>query len=183
MMSDFAHGTPQEFWRPPTPMAAGEVVVREAIPLMAEVCPHCGTEFLLGSRYCHACGRRRPDAAQAGAHADAAVIARLWEKAVTHTRSVLTGIPWSRMRTWITAPTWLRHLHFHEIQRRVGLSTASLIAFFLGLGCAGGALLVGLLTARTLVDWQAIQVYRVEWLLAAAVCFVAGILLKKPSRN
>jgi hypothetical protein len=42
-------------------------------------------------------------------------------------------------------------------------------------------LLVGLLTARTLVDWQAIQFYRAEWLLAATAAFVAGILLKKNS--
>jgi hypothetical protein len=44
-----------------------------------------------------------------------------------------------------------------------------------------GALLVGLLTAKTFVDWQAIQFYRAEWLLAATASFVAGILLKKPS--
>jgi hypothetical protein len=42
-------------------------------------------------------------------------------------------------------------------------------------------LLVGLLTAKNFVDWQAIQLYRVEWLLAATASFVAGILLKKPS--
>jgi hypothetical protein len=35
--------------------------------------------------------------------------------------------------------------------------------------------------AKTLVDWQAIQFYRAEWLLAATAAFVAGILLKKPS--
>jgi hypothetical protein len=51
----------------------------------------------------------------------------------------------------------------------------------MGLGCIGGALLVGLLTAKTFVDWQAIQFYRAEWLLAATAAFVAGILLKKPS--
>ena len=42
-----------------------------------------------------------------------------------------------------------------------------------------GALLVGLLTAKTLVDWQAIQFYRGEWLLGGTASFVAGILLKK----
>jgi hypothetical protein len=31
----------------------------------------------------------------------------------------------------------------------------------------------------TLVDWQAVQVWRIEWLLAAAVALLAGILLKK----
>jgi hypothetical protein len=54
-------------------------------------------------------------------------------------------------------------------------------AFVIGMGCVAGALLVGLLTAKTFVDWQAIQFYRAEWLLAAVAAFVAGILLKKPS--
>jgi hypothetical protein len=43
--------------------------------------------------------------------------------------------------------------------------------------------MVGLLTAKTLVDWQAIQMYRIEWLLAATAAFVAGILLKKKDRG
>lgn len=77
-------------------------------------------------------------------------------------------------------PSWLRYLSFHEIKMRIGLSTASLIAFLIGIGCVAGALLVGLLTAKTLVDWQAIQFYRAEWLLAATASFAAGILLKKP---
>jgi len=81
----------------------------------------------------------------------------------------------------IKFPSWLRYLHFHEIQGWVGLSTGSLIAFVIGLGCVAGALLAGLLTAKTLVDWQAIQFYRAEWLLAATAAFVAGILLKKSS--
>jgi len=51
----------------------------------------------------------------------------------------------------------------------------------IGLACIAGALLVGLMTAKTLVDWEAIQYYRAEWLLAAITSFVLGILLKKPS--
>ena len=80
-------------------------------------------------------------------------------------------------------PSWVQYLHFHEIKHRVGLSTASLIAFVIGLACIAGALLVGLLTAKTLVDWEAIQYYRAEWLLAAIASFVLGILLKKPSED
>lgn len=81
----------------------------------------------------------------------------------------------------IKFPDWSRALHLHEIQARLGLRTAAFIAFLIGLGCVAGALMVGLLSARTLVDWQAIQIYRGEWLLAATAAFVAGILLKKPS--
>ena len=75
-------------------------------------------------------------------------------------------------------PSWLRYLHFHEIKSRLGLSLAPMIAFLIGVGCLVGALLVGFLTAKTLIDWQAIQFYRAEWLLAATAAFVAGILLK-----
>jgi hypothetical protein len=39
------------------------------------------------------------------------------------------------------------------------------------------------MNVKTLVDWQAIQFYRAEWLLGATAAFVAGILLKKPARN
>jgi hypothetical protein len=36
-----------------------------------------------------------------------------------------------------------------------------------------------LFTATTLLDWQAVQIWRIEWLLAASAVFVAGVLLKK----
>lgn len=98
---------------------------------------------------------------------------------MTGTHSLVGGISWSKIKL----PSWLQYLHYHEIQRRLRLPAASLIAFVIGIGCIAGALLVGLLTAKTLVDWQAIQFYRVEWLLAATASFVAGILLKNPSNR
>lgn len=176
-MSQVVQDTHQEFWRPPSPMAAEPLVVREPAPTMAEACPRCGTEFLLGSRFCHSCGGRRPEAIYHTARADAAAIAGLWEQTVSGVRAMITGISWSK----IAFPSWLRYLHFHEIKSWLGLPTASLIAFMVGIGCVAGALLVGLLTAKTYVDWQAIQFYRAEWLLAATASFVAAILLKKPS--
>jgi hypothetical protein len=178
-MAEVAQQTQQDFWRPPSPAIMDEVVICEAIPTMAETCSRCGTEFLLGSRFCHACGGRRPDAQNPAAHADAQVMAGVWRPVVTQIQSVVEGFSWSQLEV----PSWLRYLHFHEIQRWVGLSTASLIAFVIGVGCIAGALLVGLLTARTFVDWQAIQFYRAEWLLAATASFVAGILLKKSSHR
>jgi hypothetical protein len=179
-MSDVAHETQQEFWRPPSPIVAEEGI-REAAPALAEACAHCGTEFLFGSRFCHACGGRRPEATQAAGHADAAAIAQHWEHAIARLQSVVMGFSWSEVRSKVRVPYWLHYLHFHEIKRWIGLPTASLIAFVIGIGCVAGALLVGLLTAKTYVDWQAIQFYRAEWLLAATAAFVAGILLKKPS--
>jgi hypothetical protein len=184
-MSEVAQQAHQEFWRPPSPVAAEEVEVRPVVPTMAEACPRCGTEFLLGSRFCHTCGGRRLEAVSEGARADAAVFARLWEQAVGRVYALFEGLSyrenWSKVWNSIQMPSWARSLHFQEVQGWVGLPTASLIAFFVGIGCFAGALLVGLLTAKTFVDWQAIQFYRAEWLLAATAAFVAGILLKKPS--
>jgi hypothetical protein len=159
------------------------MAVREATPSMAEACKRCGTEFLLGSRFCHTCGDKRPIAMSAEARADAAEMAGLWERAVDGVRAAMAGLWSASTRTWsrIRVPAWLHYLHFHEIKSWVGLSTASLIAFTIGIACVAGALLVGLLTAKTYVDWQAIQFYRAEWLLAATAAFVAGILLKKPA--
>jgi hypothetical protein len=173
----------QEFWRPPSAIMADEDVAREPIPAMAEACPNCGTEFLPGSRFCHSCGRRRPEAMSGAARTDAAALAGLWRKAVAHVRSVMPEISLGKIWRSIKVPAWPHYLTFPEIKRWVGLPTAPLIAFCIGLGCVAGALLVGLFTAKTLVDWQAIQFYRVEWLLAAVASFVAGILLKKPSSN
>jgi len=182
-MAVVAQETSQEFWSPPAPVAAEQVVVRETLPIMAEACARCNTEFLLGSRFCHTCGGRRREALSADARADAAAIAGLWEQTVAGVHSVVAGFSWDNIWSKIRVPGWLQYLHFHEIKRRIGLSTASLIAFVVGVACIAGALLVGLLTAKTYVDWQAIQFYRAEWLLAATASFVAGILLKKPSGN
>jgi hypothetical protein len=110
--------------------------------------------------------------------ADAAALAGLWEHGMYRLKTAADRFSLRE----IQFPSWLHYLHFHEIKSRTGLSTASLIAFVIGLGCVAGALLVGLLTAKTLVVWQAIQFYRAECLLAATTAFVAGILLKKSSK-
>jgi hypothetical protein len=180
-MSEVVQEAQQEFWRPPSPVAADQAVVRENIPTMAEVCPRCGTEFLLGSGFCHSCGGRRPEGVSTALHSDAVPLKGLWEQGSARFYSLYSALAaaWREFEF----PSWLRYLHFHEIKGQIGLSTASLIAFVIGVGCIAGALLVGLLTARNFVDWQAIQFYRAEWLLAATASFVAGILLKKPGNH
>ena len=61
------------------------------------------------------------------------------------------------------------------------MPTPSLIAFFIGIGCVLGAIGVSLVfKASNLAEFQAIQMWRIEWLLGATASFVAGILLKKP---
>src|SRR5580704_297219 len=110
-MAEVVHETQQDFWRPPSTLAAEEVVVvRPEIPTMAEACPRCGSEFLLGSRFCHSCGGRRPEALSATARADAAEIATLWENVIARMRSGVMSLPklWEK----VSFPAWLRYLHF-----------------------------------------------------------------------
>jgi len=185
-MAEVVPNTQQEFWRPPSglgplaeaalPSAAGEE--------MAEACAGCGSEFMIGARFCHTCGLNRPArvATLTRARTDAEFMAGLWAKNVAWVR---TGVG-SAAGAWrrIPFPDWLHYLHFHEIKRWVGLPTAALIAFIVGLGCVAGALGVSLFyKASNLAEFQAIQLWRIEWLLAATASFVAGILLKKPSGN
>lgn len=182
-MSEVVQETHQEFWRPPSPVMAEELVFPEVAPTMAVTCKRCGTEFLLGSRFCHTCGARRPEAmSTASTRMDAAALAGFWRQGISQLSSGSVAIARFTL-DHLKTPVWLRSLSFEEITDRIGLRAASLIAFVIGLGCVAGALLVGLLNARTLVDWQAIQFYRVEWLLGATASFVAGILLKKTGNS
>ena len=107
---------------------------------------HCGTEFIVSSLYCHACGTSRPDLGVS--------IARTLE---------IPGLA-----------------EFASLGERLGLTTPAVIAFLAGMLCVVGALCVSVFfSVRTLLDWQAIQLWRIEWLLAAVAAFVAGCLLKK----
>jgi len=57
---------------------------------------------------------------------------------------------------------------------------ATLAAFLAGMICLVGAVGVGLIfSVQTTLDWQAVQLWRIEWLLGATASFLAGILLKK----
>jgi hypothetical protein len=70
--------------------------------------------------------------------------------------------------------------NLNEIRQRLGLSIASVVLLVIGLTCGLAAALTGLVYKQeTLVDWQAVQTWRIEWLLAAAVALLAGIMLKK----
>lgn len=178
-MAEVAQSTQQEFWRPPTLRLAEEVAVPDSRPAMAEACPRCGTEFLLGSRFCHTCGNRRPEAISSGTRADAAALAGLWERGVRKLQSAIAGFPWIKIKL----PSRTSFPGFEEVKTRLGLPTLSLIAFLIGLACVLGALLSGISTVKNWNDFYSVQLYRSEWLLAATAAFVAGILLKKPSRD
>jgi ribosomal protein L37E len=142
-MAEAAQSTQHEFWRPPLAAATSPAEHTE----MVEACDRCGTEFIVGSRFCHTCGAGRADL-----HPTAA--ARLREK--------------------------VSFANFIDLGESLGLSMAPFIAFAIGIVCLLGALGVGMIfSARTMVDWQAVQLWRIEWLLASVAAFVAGCLLKK----
>jgi hypothetical protein len=193
-MAEVAQNAREEFWRSPTILdpdtetALPAASFPSAIQEMAEACAECGTEFMIGARFCHTCGRRRPAqrSSDAAHHTDAAVMARLWSRSIAWSVAGVQSVSAPVATAWrkISFPAWVRYLHFHEIKRWIGLPTASLIAFMIGLGCVAGAIGVSFFyRALTLAEFQAIQMWRIEWLLAATASFVAGILLKKPSRD
>ena len=66
------------------------------------------------------------------------------------------------------------------LRSRLGLSVACMVCFVIAVACALSAAMVGVFyRTQTLVEWQAVQMWRLEWLLAAATALLAGILLKK----
>lgn len=180
-MAEVVHDAQQEFWRPPVALqGASEILVGGVASPMAEVCSRCQAEFMIGSRFCHTCGAHRPgkDAVRT---LSAGLMGRDWLiSRLDWLRSAAVALYQSRPQF----PGWLRYLHFHEIKNRVGLPTPSFIAFMIGLGCVAGAIGVSLFyKASNLAEFQAIQMWRIEWLLGATASFVAGILLKKPSTH
>lgn len=73
-----------------------------------------------------------------------------------------------------------RYLDFSLLRDKLGLTTAALVAFVAGLICLISTIFVSAaFDARTVLDWQALQIWRVEWLLAAVAAFLAGILLNR----
>ena len=76
------------------------------------------------------------------------------------------------------------YLDLAVLRRRLGLSVPSLCFFLLGMFCLAIALAVGFIYKMdTLVDWQAVQLWRIEWLLGAAAAMLTGILLKKTKND
>jgi hypothetical protein len=79
-------------------------------------------------------------------------------------------------------PSIIHFLDLRLMGNALGLNVASFISFIVGIVCMAAAFATGFIyTATTVLDWQAVQIWRIEWLLAAAVAFIAGILLKRTS--
>jgi len=126
----------EEFWKP----AVAAPPQEEPRP----ACTNCGTDLLIGSRFCYICG--------AGRHV------------------AFTGQA-AGLREWFD----LTHL-----LEALGQNLASFVALVLGAACIVAAVVTSFFfTATTLLDWQAIQIWRIEWLLGAIALFTAGILVRK----
>ncbi len=70
--------------------------------------------------------------------------------------------------------------NFSGVFQRLGLSVPCVVCLAVAVILALTAISLGVVYREdTLVDWQAVQVWRIEWLLGAAVALLAGILLKK----
>lgn len=71
-------------------------------------------------------------------------------------------------------------IDFGQICERLGLSPIALVFTFVGFFFVLAALVVGLAyTANTVLDWQAVQIWRIQWMLGALIAFAAAILLNK----
>ena len=148
MAAEAAQQAQHEFWRPPV-QAATETAGRSE---MVEACDHCGTEFIVGSRFCHTCGTVRPGTGRGS---------RAW--LATSLGTVAAAAK-----------------GFAGLGERLGLPMASFLAFLAGVVCVLFAIGVGIIfSARTVLDWQAVQMWRIEWLLGAVAMFGAGCLLKR----
>ena len=81
-----------------------------------------------------------------------------------------------------TFPNKLKQIaRFPEL---LNLSIASTVLFALGAFCAVASIAVGFIySAQTLVDWQAVQVWRIEWMLGSLIAFLAAQLLKSSGRS
>jgi ribosomal protein L37E len=115
---------------------------------LPEACRRCGTEFMVGAAFCHICGMGRHHSAPNGGS------------------------------NWAQHLSFLNSLDFGKIKTFFGLPVASLCAFLGGCAFLIIGLAQGLRSAQEFSDFELIQLWRIQWLVAACAAFLAGILLK-----
>jgi hypothetical protein len=116
---------------------------------LPDTCHRCGTEFMVGAAFCHICGLNR--------HTQETAFSRNWTKYLGFFRA----LEFSRVKDWL------------------GLPLPALFAFLAGVAFIIAALAMGLVDVRdSTLDFEAVQLWRIEWLIAACSAFLAGILLK-----
>lgn len=115
---------------------------------LAESCRRCGTEFMVGAAFCHVCGSNR------------------------HRADVIPS------RSWTKHLGFLRALEFGSVKDWFGLPIPSLCAFLLGIAFLIVALAMSFVSVHDTADFEAVQLWRIQWLMVACASFLAGILLK-----
>ncbi len=156
-MSDTVQEAGRDFWHAPLAAATPHSQDDPSLVLV-EACDRCATEFIVGAKFCHVCGRARG--------------------------TLAPGVSQSWRRYLVLAFGWARYLQFHNIKERLELSAAALVSFLIGAACVLVAIMIGVVSsANTLPDWQAVQLWRIQWLLAAVAAFLAGILLRRPTEK
>src|SRR5437763_7406585 len=90
----------------------------------------------------------------------------------------------NRHRAEAPSASWAKYLELHKVldfstvRSWFGLPLPSLLAFLAGIGFLIVALAMGLVTVHDISDFEAVQLWRIQWLMAACAAFLAGILLK-----
>ena len=83
-----------------------------------------------------------------------------------------------------TSINWTRHFSFlhaielGRIRTALGLPLPSLCAFFVGIALLIVAVAVSFVSVHDVSDFEAVQLWRIQWLMAACAAFLIGILLK-----
>lgn len=150
-----------EFWKP-APVMRNEGTIRDTV---RPYCRSCGAECVPDSLYCHVCGSDRQADVDTETGRRVPAVVRLASRAMVRLASHSVAGLSSR---------------FAFLRDALGQTNASLTALLAGCVCLAAAVATGLFFSATkLLDWQAVQLWRIEWLLAAIASLVAGVLLKK----
>jgi ribosomal protein L37E len=123
-------------------------IVQPTSQALPDACRRCGTEFMVGAAFCHICGMGR------------------------HRSVAPASVNWTKHFAFLKA------LEFSSVQKWFGLPLVSLCAFLIGTAFLIVALAQGFRTVQDFSDFEAIQLWRIQWLMAACAAFLAGILLK-----
>jgi ribosomal protein L37E len=115
---------------------------------LAEACRRCGTEFMVGAAFCHICGANR------------------------HRSDFVPS------QSWMKHFGFMRALEFGSVKAWFGLPIPSLCAFLLGIAFLIVALAMGFVSVHDTADFEAVQLWRIQWLMVACASFLAGILLR-----
>jgi hypothetical protein len=103
---------------------------------------------MVGAAFCHVCGANR------------------------HRSDLAPSQSWTRHFAF------LRALEFSSVTDWFGLPLPTLCAFLLGIAFLIVALAMGLVSVHDDRDFQAVQLWRIQWLMVACASFLAGILLR-----